>query len=81
MNSRSTANSTKQDLLDRIEKAEFERIADLSNSAFKKEVLEWFGDNAGNLQNASRIQLINDYMEDYMRWQRDKSLEELTELI
>jgi hypothetical protein len=73
---------TKQELLDKIEQDELERINNLSCSAFRKEAQEWFVDSdEGDTMTCDISTLKIDYMEDYMRWQNDKSIEELQELI
>lgn len=69
---------TKTELLERLEKKELKRIQNLSDSAFEKEAKEWFGEAFSPTDNMT---LIKDYMTDYMRWQNDKSIEELRELV
>ena len=69
----------KKELLYQIEIQELARIYDLSDSAFRKEVAEWFNDE--EMPSESNSEVLNDYMTDYMRWQNDKSIEELHELL
>ncbi len=72
----------KQQLLNEIEEKELQRVNDLSDSALRAEVSEWFTDDCGeDIATADRNTLIIDYMEDYMRWNNDKSVNELLEMV
>lgn len=70
----------KQQLLNELEAEELQALNDLSDSACRLHIYNWFGENAGtDFAHTSRPELIADYMEDYMRWQNDKSINELLE--
>lgn len=66
----------KQELLDLLEKRELDRINNLSEEAFQKEAGDWFSE-----LNAPAFYTRAEYMEDFMRWKEDYSVEELKELL
>lgn len=73
---------TKKELLKKIEEQELAHICSLPDNELRLEIAEWFTDNQGeDIETVDRSDLINDYMEDFMRWQNGKSVEELQELL
>lgn len=71
----------RQELLDKVEQKEFLRVDSLAVTTFIAECLDWYGECEGAFDDVPYITLLNDYMTDFMRWQRQKTEAELLELI
>ncbi len=69
---------TKEELLILLEARELSRINALSENDFQNEAAEWFGVLADE---EWKPYTIDEYMENFMLWQADKSVEELQELL
>jgi len=70
----------KKALLQKIAVCERERMTNLSDSARKQEISEWFGEDV-SYSEAYHYDLLSYYIEDFMRWQEDKDLKELQEYL
>lgn len=69
----------KEELLEKIESKELARLNSLSFKELIQEVCEWFNDEI--LECESRGDITNDYMEDFMRYRQEDSMEELVEVL
>ena len=74
-----STNMTKQELLDLIENKELSRLNTLPTAKLQEEISEWFNDEI--LECESREDMTNDYMNDFMRYRQDESIEELQEVL
>jgi len=71
----------RKQMLNLLAEQEIQKMNDLSDSAFLDEICSWFDEAIVITPTQPRGVLMSDYTEDYMRWQEDKSDEELKELI
>ena len=70
---------TKKDLLRAIEIQEARRLDELSQEKLICEMIDWFGEDIP--MGESRVKIINEYMEDFMRYRQDEGIEELEEVL
>ena len=72
----------KQTLLDTIERKEFMRLHRLTKNQVEAEIVDWFLDDDGGItEKDTKDKMIEDLMEDFMRYRRDDSVEELMEIL
>lgn len=76
----------KQELLELVEKQELNRIDNLSEDELWTEFLDYVmsdqsEEEIAEYKNKTRIELINIYMEDFMTWKQDYSIDQLEEIL
>lgn len=68
----------KDELIELIEKKEVARLNALTQEQLTQEYCEWFSCEEYEIGEAS---MLNDLMEDYMRYRNDDSVEELQDIL
>jgi len=72
----------KTELLEQIEQRELEYLNSLSDKALAEYIDDWFLEaEIPKDYDFVRNVWVNDYMENFMRWQNDKGVEELEETL